>query len=110
MKNFMVGIVLLLVSTNSMAGSVTSKVTRVGAATDQYGVLFIETPAPTKPSCANEHTILSFDKSTSHGKDMYSMALTALAAQKKLVISYSDTVCGLRGNRAIVLRMDIMRN
>ena len=94
----------------SHAGSVVSKITRVGAVNDQYGMLIVETAAATKPDCAEEFTIMSFDKSTANGRDMYSMALTALAAQKRMIIEYSDTVCGLWANRALIIRMDIISN
>ncbi|TQV65567.1 hypothetical protein FKG94_28580 [Exilibacterium tricleocarpae] len=98
---------LLMMPLCCQAGKVTSKITHLAAATVQYGTLTLETPASTKPTCADEYTIMSFDKTTSHGRDMYSMALAALTAQLRLSVTYSDTECGLYGTRAVVTRLDI---
>ena len=110
MKKIISSTVLLIISTALNAGSVTSTINRVGAATDQHAMLIVDTAATTKPDCAEEYTIFSFDKSTAHGRDMYSMALTAFATQKPLAITYSDTQCGLWDLRTLITRMDLIRN
>lgn len=109
-KNTIIFSLLLLISTTTYAGSVTSTINRIGTASAQYAILIVDNAAATKPDCAEEYTIFSFDKFTAHGQDMYSMALTAFATQKRLIIQYSDTVCGLNNGRALVTRMDIIRD
>ena len=91
------------------AGDTVTKISRLGAATSQYAVMVVEMALPTKPACADEFTILSFDKSTPHGQDMYALALSALTANKDLMISYSETSCGLWDIRTLVNRIDIFK-
>lgn len=81
---------------------------QVGAATEQYGMVVFEDPTDDKPECAEQFTIFSFDKSTQHGQDMFSIALTALVAQKRVAVTYSDSDCGLWGIRGLITRIDIL--
>ena len=73
-------------------------------------MLVVDTPISTKPDCAQNFNILSFDKSTAHGKDLYAIALTGFTTQKKLWITYSDTVCGLSDVRVLISRIDLVRD
>jgi hypothetical protein len=102
-------IVLCMICGNIYAGEETTNINRLGAATDQYAVMVVDTPLPTKPPCAEGNTVVSFDKSTPHGKDMFALAMTALATDKKLVIYYSETSCGLYSVRTLVNRIDIVK-
>ena len=102
-------IILLLAFNNLSAGEAVSTINRLGAATEQYAVMLIDTPLPTKPVCAEENYILSFDKSTPHGRDMFALAMAALSADKKLMIYYSETTCGLYNVRTQVNRIDILK-
>ena len=97
----------ILVSFHANAEKIYSTINQLGAASETYAIMVVDTPLSTKPSCAEQNTILSFDKSTSHGKDMYALAMAAITAQLKLRIEYSDTECGFLGIRTLVNRIDI---
>ena len=94
---------------NVYAGDAVTTISRLGAATEQYAMMIVDVGLPTKPTCAEENNILSFDKSTPHGQDMFALALSALTANKQLMISYSETSCGLWGSRTLVNRIDILK-
>lgn len=104
--------VLLLILATPMlvnAGQVVSKISQVGVVNEQYGMIRVDTPASSKPECAEEFTILTFDKSTPHGQDLYSIALAGFSTQAKLAITYSDSICGLWGSRMLLSRIDLLR-
>ena len=102
--------VTLIISGFASADVISTKINQLGAANNTYAMVRLDTPASTKPPCAAEYQMMSFDKSTDHGKTMFSVALAALTAGKRLRIEYSSTSCGLNGNRALITRLDIYSN
>ena len=86
------------------AGRYSSKIVQVGAATSTYAVIIAAVPPPNHPACAalDNYAIFSFDKTTSHGRDMLGIALIAVTAGKPFRIEYSETDCGLWGNRTLM--------
>lgn len=106
-KNYLL-VCMLMLSGNAFSGDVISKITRLGAVDSQWGMFIVATPASSKPDCASDYTTFSFDKSTAHGQDMYSILLAGITAKKNLWIVYSDTECGLWGTRTLVVRVDIL--
>lgn len=80
---YIVTLLLYFVFSQVYAGDVVSTISRLGAANQQYALVVVDVAIPTKPPYAEEYKVLSFDKSTAHGQDMYALALTALTADKK---------------------------
>lgn len=107
MNKTLLALLFLCVTSVSFAGHFHTKIIQVGAATDQYAVIKTAVSGPDKPDCALDSIIYSFDKTTEHGKALFSVALTAIASQKRVVVYYNQN-CGLWGHRALVTRMDIL--
>lgn len=111
MKKFAVMALLVCASFGAQASTVSAKILRLDAVNDTYanvqldGVQVDVTAHP----CATIKTHISWDKSTPHGNQMFSLAMTGLVANKTLVFYYSDTDCGLRGNQVLVTRIDLLK-
>jgi len=110
MKHLKILISLIATQTFTVqAGSVTTKLPRVGAATETYAIVFTESTPNNIPNCATSYPKeLSFDKTTEHGKAMLSIALSAYMANKNIYIQVNDNTCGLWGSRALVTRIDVV--
>ena len=97
----------LCVFQSSLAGEkqIEAKIERLGVVTAQYGnaVLDVSLDVATHP-CAMHAAIVSFDKTTEHGRQMYAMLLSAKMSNKTVLIMYDDTLCGLWGNQALMTR------
>ena len=112
---------LVLFSPLAVSGQVQSTISQVGAASNDYGVIRIDSviskhdlpPCAQKASDGLSSKILSWKKSgpdRSHGKDLLTIALAGFVNRKNLVITFSKTECGLHGVRPLVTRIDLIEN
>jgi len=97
----------LLLSLDIFAGDVITKIRFLAAVNNQYANLevFTHDDVAGHP-CAANGRMFSFDKTTEHGKFLYTTLLTAAAADKNVRLYYSDTTCGLWGNQALIYRVN----
>ncbi len=112
MKKILLIMSVIVFSCEVSAGSITSKISRVNAATAQYANAMLDGASIdiTGHSCAANGTHISWDKTTEHGKQMLTLALAGMLAGKRLYISYSDTQCGLWGSQVLVTRIDVLND
>ena len=99
----------LLTPLYTFAGDITSGIERFGLVTEQYANVKISSSINDAPECANSDQYFSFDKTTDHGKQMYSMLLAAFMANKSVYFNYSNTNCGLYGTQTLLTRIDIIK-
>ncbi len=107
MRILLIFLTFICISSQAFGGGVVSYVAELGVVTERYALFRITTAAATKPDCATNYKVYSFDKTTQHGRDMFTMVLTSLVAQKKLQVDFSDTDCGLYATRALVYSVRI---
>jgi len=112
MKRLILILCVTVFSSGAFAGSIESKVQRVNAATEQYANTLLDgvTLNISGHPCATNTTHVAWDKTTEHGKQMLSLALAGMLANKRLYIAYSDTQCGLHGNQVLVNRIDVLND
>ena len=113
-KQTILMILILYISSFSIfAGSGTFTFNQIGVVREGtlvYGIVQLEGLLPTVPTCANGFSHqLTFLISGDHGKLLYSNALIAVTAQKKVWLTYSDTDCGWAGTRPVSDRIDIQK-
>jgi len=98
----------VILSANLFATDVNITSSRVGVVDSTYALLIPgEAITETKPSCATVN-ILSWDKTTEHGKMMFSLVLAATAADKTMLVGYDSNVCEL-GNRLKLTRVHMFK-
>lgn len=109
---------LFLIGPNAYSGTITTTISQVGAATNEFGMLVLETSILQEklPECAkgiqSSDRVLSWRKSgvnEAHGKDLLSLATTGLISNKRLSISFSNAECGLWGTRPLIQRIDLVK-
>lgn len=111
MSNFrsVSSMVLAVLCFDASAGEYATTIERIGAVSNDTAIMVVTTPLPTKPSCATETNVVSFDISTTQGKLFYSNGLAALMAGKSLYVYYSDAECRYLGTRTLVTRSDVLK-
>lgn len=99
---------LILVPFTAMGGTITSKLQQLSLATEQYANVSLVTAFDSSNHpCSNTSNFLSFDKTTEHGKQMYSLLLAAYLANREIYFEYSNTTCGLWGTQPVITRVDL---
>lgn len=92
----------------ALAEDINISFTRAGVANATYGLIIPTDPIYTpKPPCATTD-ILSWDKTTDHGKMMMDIALTALSQGKTIIVGYNNTVCS-EGNRLKMQKIQVFQ-
>ena len=101
-------LITLLFIGSAHAGDVTSKITQLAAATIQYANVRLVNPILIDDHpCATNPNFISWDKSTVHGQQMFSLVLAGYMSGREIYFSYSDTQCGLWGTQPLVTRVDL---
>lgn|GEM_PF-6160251 len=96
-------------TSSTVAGSLTTTISRISATTFTYGLIFSDTVPSNVPSCVGSYqNQLSWDKTTEHGKLMMTLLLSAYMAGKSVYVQYSDTECGLWGVHPLITRVDVL--
>jgi len=85
----------VILSADVFATDVNITSSRIGVVNDTYALLIPDvTITEPKPGCATLN-MLSWDKTTEHGKMMFSLALAAHVSGKVMLVGYDSNVCEL---------------
>lgn len=108
---YIVASTLFLICSYSFAASGTYKFNQVGIVVNNgttYALLHIDGDLTSTPDCADGNSRqLSVVLDSETGSYMYSTILAAVASGQNVWVSYSDSNCGLWGNRVIASRFDL---